>query len=456
MPERTTETALAKALGVSCLPNDHMKIEWWDIGKLSQPRLSPRKFSQKDIGKAKAIIQRFGLRLPLVITSDGRVIAHFLAVLASRELGYEQLPVILADDLNDTERSALSIALGRFYELGKFDQKLLGETLLDIEVQLPDLGFAGVGLDEAERDRAIAAFRGVGGAGPEVVESGPGATTLGDIWLCGRHRIGCGDTGSAEWLTRLMGMLLAAMVFADPPYNVKVDGFVTTRAHREFVEGSGELSGEQFLATASSWFARVAGCCKPGTLLYICTDWRSLPLFVEAAKSVFGGLMNLIVWAKDTAGMGSLYRSQHELIMLFKLAGAAHCNNIELGRHGRNRSNLWQYPSAQSFGKSGPEGDLLAYHPTPKNKDMIADAIRDCTKRGDIVLDPFLGSGSTLIAAETVGRVCHGCDLDPIYVDLAVRRWQNWTGRQAIHAETGRKFDDVARERVAQGGHGDA
>ena len=167
---------------------------------------------------------------------------------------------------------------------------------------------------------------------------------------------------------------------------------------------------------------------------------------------MFGALLNLIVWTKDRAGMGSLYRSQHELILLFRVPGAEHVNNVQLGRHGRNRSNVWSYPSAMGFAKSGTEGDLLADHPTPKNKEMIADAILDCTRRGEIVLDPFLGSGSTVIAAEKADRICRGSELDPLYVDVTVRRWQAWTGRQAVHAETGELFDTVERRAAQEGG----
>ncbi len=450
MSKPKSDRALSEAPETPPRRNDRMSITWWDINKLSQPRLSPRKFSQKDIAKAKAIIERFGIRVPLLVTSDGCVIATFLAVLAARALQYDQMPAIVVDDLNETELAALSIAHSRFYELGKFDQRVLGEVLLEIEATIPELGFESLGLAEAERDRAIAIYQGVGGNGPETFDSGPAVTCIGDVWQCRGHRIGCGDTGSAIWLAQLMNGQLAGMLFADPPYGVKVAGFVTTRDHREFVEASGELDEKQLSDTASNWFARIAEQCQPGALLYICTDWRSLNLFVTVAKPIFGPLMNLIVWAKDRAGMGSLYRSQHELIMLFKVAGATHRNNVELGRHGRNRSNVWQYQSAQSFGKSGAEGDLLAYHPTPKNKDMIADAILDCTKRGDIILDPFLGSGSTLIAAEMVERACYGCDLDPRYIDLAIRRWQNWTGAEAIHAGTGRTFDEIGRQRSAQ------
>ena len=163
---------------------------------------------------------------------------------------------------------------------------------------------------------------------------------------------------------------------------------------------------------------------------------------LNAARPVYSELKNLCVWAKDNAGMGSLYRSQHELVFIYKRGTAAHTNNVELGRHGRNRTNVWQYPGVNSFGRKGEEGNLLGMHPTVKPVKLVADAILDCTSRGDIVLDGFLGSGSTLIAAERVGRRCYGLELDPLYVDTIIRRWQALTGGIARHAVTEAAFND--------------
>jgi hypothetical protein len=233
------------------------------------------------------------------------------------------------------------------------------------------------------------------------------------------------------------------MCFSDPPYGCQVEGFVSGRGHREFVEASGELDQAGLKEFFRGFCKAIADYVDPGAVIELCIDWRSASLLMQVASSIFGEMINLAVWVKDRAGMGSFLRSQHELILIYAMPGGRPRNNVELGRHGRNRTNVWRYPSAMSFKHSGAEGDLLEGHPTPKPKDLVADAIMDCTARGDAVLDPFLGSGSTLIAAEKAGRRCFGMDLDAGYVDLAIRRWQSWTGRQAVHAETGERFDDL-------------
>jgi DNA modification methylase len=184
-----------------------------------------------------------------------------------------------------------------------------------------------------------------------------------------------------------------------------------------------------------------------GSLHFICIDWRHQRELLDAADGSYSELKNLCVWVKDNAGMGSLYRSQHELVLAFKNGTRPHRNNVQLGQFGRNRTNVWRYPSTSHFGQRGEEGDLLAGHPTPKPVALVADALLDCSARGAFVLDPFLGSGSTLIAAERVGRSCRGIELDPVYVDLAIRRWQRFTGAHAVHAASGKRFDDLARER---------
>ena len=201
------------------------------------------------------------------------------------------------------------------------------------------------------------------------------------------------------------------------------------------------MSAEELQVAFFKWCAAMQANARPGCIINIYIDWRSCQAMMAAAGAVFGPLVNMVVWVKDRAGMGSFYRSQHELVLIYRVPGGALRNNVELGRHGRNRTNVWRYPSAMGFARTGTEGDLLADHPTPKNKEMIADAMLDATKRGEVVLDPFLGSGSTLIAAEKVGRVCVGSDISPLYVDLAIRRWQAWTGKAAIHAVTGITFN---------------
>jgi DNA modification methylase len=242
------------------------------------------------------------------------------------------------------------------------------------------------------------------------------------------------------------------MCFVDPPYNVPIAGFVSGKGrvqHREFVQGVGELSADQFTAFLVDSLAVLQRSATDAALLYACMDWRHLYELLAAGRQCDLELFNICVWAKTNAGMGSLYRSQHELVCVFKAGSANHGNNVELGRHGRNRSNLWTYRGLNSFGAD--RNELLASHPTVKPVLMIADAIRDVTKRGDAVLDTFLGSGSTLMAAEETGRICFGVDLDPLYVDVAVRRWQRKTRRDALHAETGESFDDLANRLASTG-----
>ena len=239
------------------------------------------------------------------------------------------------------------------------------------------------------------------------------------------------------------------MVFTDPPYNVPIDGHASGLGaihHRPFPMASGEMDKAAFTAFLSQACRNLAAFSADGSIHFICMDWRHLDELLAAGRDAYGELKNLCVWVKDNGGMGSLYRSQHELVFVFKHGRNGHRNNVQLGQFGRNRSNVWHYPGVNSFARCGEEGNLLALHPTVKPVAMVADAILDCSARGDIVLDAFLGSGTTVIAAERTGRRCYGLELDPAYVDTIIRRWQALTGGSARHAASGRSFDDLARE----------
>ncbi len=239
------------------------------------------------------------------------------------------------------------------------------------------------------------------------------------------------------------------MIFSDPPYNVRIDGHASGLGaihHRPFPMASGEMNRTEFTAFLTQACRNLAAYSVDGSLHYVCMDWRHLDEMLAAGREAYHQLKNLCVWVKDNGGMGSLYRSQHELILVFKHGRNRHRNNVQLGQFGRNRSNVWNYPGANSFARNGEEGNLSALHPTVKPVAMVADAILDCTARGEIVLDAFLGSGTTMIAAERTGRRCYGLELDPVYVDTIVRRWQTLTGGSARHAASGRDFDDLARE----------
>jgi DNA modification methylase len=234
-------------------------------------------------------------------------------------------------------------------------------------------------------------------------------------------------------------------VFADPPYNVPIDGHATGNGsirHRDFAMGSGGMTEAEFIDFLTMALRLVARHSKSGSIHFICMDWRHMGELLSAVKQIYGKLLNLCIWSKDNAGIGSLYRSRHELVFVFRNGKGRHRNNIQLGQYGRNRTNVWEYPNVNTLSRQGEEGNLLALHPTVKPVALVADALLDCSARGEVVLDSFLGSGSTLIAAERVGRTCFGIEIEPLYVDVAIRRWQKHTGDHAIHAFTGKRFDD--------------
>ncbi len=279
--------------------------------------------------------------------------------------------------------------------------------------------------------------------------AGPAVTKVGDLWLLGKHRLYCGNALEASSYRALLGEERAALIFTDPPYNVKIDGHVGglgTIHHREFAMAAGEMSESQFTSFLTRVCSLMARHSADGSIHYIYIDWRHAGELLEAGKLAYTELKNICVWVKDNAGMGSFYRSQHELVFVFKNGKAPHRNNIQLGQYGRYRSNVWKYAGANSFSRKTEEGNLLEMHPTVKPTALVADAILDCSERGDIVLDPFLGSGTTIMAAERVGRICYGMEIDPLYVDTAIRRWQAYTGDQARHAVTGRAFTEIAAE----------
>jgi DNA modification methylase len=269
------------------------------------------------------------------------------------------------------------------------------------------------------------------------------------MWLLHRHRLLCGSALDSAVFAALMGEERAATAFIDPPYNVRIDGHAGGLGaihHRPFPMASGEMDRPEFTAFLGEAFRNLAAFSVDGAIHFVCMDWRHVEELLAAGREAYDELKNICVWVKDNAGMGSFYRSRHEFIAVFKHGRQGHRNNIQLGQFGRNRSNVWHYPGANSFTRYSEEGNLLALHPTVKPVAMVADAILDCSARGDIVLDAFLGSGTTLIAAERTGRRCHGMELDPAYVDTSVRRWQKLTGGSARHAASGRSFDDLARE----------
>jgi DNA modification methylase len=265
----------------------------------------------------------------------------------------------------------------------------------------------------------------------------------------GPHRILCGDSTDKQSYLKVLGNKRADVVFIDPPYNVAIDGNVSGNGnirHREFPMASGEMSEYQFISFLTVTFQMLVRFSVSGSVHFICIDWRHIGELISAGKQAYESLLNMCVWVKGNGGMGSFYRSRHELVFVYRNGKGRHRNNVQLGRYGRNRTNVWEYPSINSISKNGDEGNLLALHPTVKPVALVADALLDCSARGDLVLDSFLGSGSTLIAAERTGRSCFGIELDPIHVDTAIKRWQRHTGDHAIDTTTGKRFDDISHQ----------
>jgi DNA modification methylase len=350
---------------------------------------------------------------------------------------------------------AYILADNRLAELADWDRELLAIELaelseLDLGFDLDVIGFGPADLDllidgvHSESDPLADEV-------PEARSDAPPVTQPGDLWRLGPHRLLCGDARDAAVISRLMAGALAQMVFTDPPYNVRIDGHVSglgRRRHREFAMASGEMSEAEFTCFLTETLGNLAAQSADSAIHFVCMDWRHLFSLLSAGRAVYSELKNLCVWNKTNGGMGSLYRSKHELIAVFKKGKTPHINNVELGQHGRYRTNVWDYAGVNTL-KEGRDEEL-AMHPTVKPAAMIADAIRDCSRRGGRVLDGFAGSGTTLIAAEQTGRQAYALEVDPVYVDVAVRRWQIYTGETAMHEEAGLSFEQMAERRSAK------
>ena len=413
---------------------------------------NPRVHSKRQIQQIARSIESFGFNVPILIDRNSQLIAGHGRLEACRLLGWTEVPTIRLEHLSPAQAQAYMIADNRLTENSTWDDKLLALSLKELSVMDLDFSLDTVGFDMGEIDFRIESFDAVVDDPADTVpaSSSVAVTEVGDLWLLGPHRVLCANSLEAASYERLMAGHLAGVVFEDAPYNVKIDGHVGGNGaikHREFAMASGEMSSAEFTTFLTTAFGLAARHSKPGSIHFQCMDFRHINEMMAAGNAVYNELKNLCVWVKGSGGMGSLYRSRHELVFVFKHGTAPHINNVELGRHGRYRTNVWEYPGISTMRRSGEEGDLLAMHPTVKPIRLVADAILDCSNRGDIVLDAFLGSGTTLMAAHRVGRICYGLEIDPQYVDTVVRRWQADTGLDAIHTETGTSFS--AREALA-------
>jgi len=423
------------------------------LGSLRAHPGNARTHSKHQIRQIAESIRVFGFTNPVMIDLDNRIIAGHGRVAAAKLLGMEQIPTLRLEGLSPDQIRAYVIADNKLAENAGWDKSILAielQHLLNIDTNF-DVSITG--FEVAEIDLLLS----TGDTKPdaddtfEVEENSIAVTQPGDLWKLGKHRILCGSAIEEASYSTLMETKRAALVFIDGPYNVPIRGNVSGNGaieHREFAMGSGEMSEPEFTSFLSSSFTLLARYSTAGSVHFVCMDWRHMGEVLTAGKQEYDSLLNVCVWVKNVGGMGSLYRSRHEMVFVFRNGKGKHPNNVQLGKFGRNRTNVWEYPSINSSSKTGDEGNLLALHPTVKPVRMIADALLDCSARGELVLDSFLGSGSTLIAAERTGRICYGIELDPLYVDTAIKRWQRHTGDHAIHAVSGKRFDDIAKERL--------
>jgi len=335
------------------------------------------------------------------------------------------------------DRDLLAVEMQTLVDLG-FEVELTGFSLAEVDLVLDAASDADPDAHDAPEDVV-------------PVGSGLPVSRMGDVWQLGRHRLLCGDARSSEAYAMLMAGGTADLVFTDPPYNVPIVGHVSGLGavqHREFAFASGEMSADAFTGFLATTLGAMAGVCRPGAIAFVCMDWRHMRELLAAGDRVFAELKQLVVWNKSNGGMGSFYRSKHELVFVWKVAGGTHTNSFELGQTGRYRTNVWDYAGINAFGTA--RDHELAMHPTVKPVAMVADAIRDCSKRGDTVLDGFGGSGTTLIAAEKTGRVGRLIEYDPLYCDTVVRRWEALTGKAATDAQTGERFEDATARRIGE------
>jgi DNA modification methylase len=413
---------------------------------------NPRTHSRKHIGQIADSIRVFGFVNPVLVDADGRIIAGHGRVEAAKLLGMTEVPTVRVDHLSEEQIRAYVIADNRLAENSEWDRELLRIELLEIEANL-EVSIRLLGFETAEADAICvegAEGRTADDEVPPVDVMKPAVSRLGDLWRIAGHRVSCADALKAASYERLLNGELAQMVCSDPPYNVKIDGHVSglgKNSHQEFAMASGEMDQDEFTRFLATVFGHLGAFSNDGSIHYICMDWRHMSEVLEAARKPYAEFKNLCVWAKTNGGMGSFYRSQHELVFVFKNGTAPHINNIELGKHGRYRTNVWNYAGVNTFGRD--RDAELAMHPTVKPVAMIADAILDASDRNGIVLDAFGGSGTTLVAAERTGRRGYALEISPHYVDTIVRRVSEAAGVEAVLAGTNQTFEQVRRWRAS-------
>lgn len=432
-------------------PLHDLAVEYRPIGSLKPNPRNARTHSKKQIRQIAASIGEFGFNNPALIDGEDRIIAGHGRVEAARLLGMDRVPTIRIDHLTQEQKRAYVVADNRLALEAGWDREILAIEFAELSALDLDFDLEITGFETAEIDLIV---DGPTPAKPDRADDVPEAQTLsvtrpGDLWLLGGHRLLCADARDPASFVALMGEERARLVFADPPYNVRIDGHVCGAGsvkHREFAMASGEMSRSEFVDFLATVFGNLAGVSIDGAIHFQCIDWRHMREMIEAGERVYSELKNICIWVKDNGGMGSFYRSRHELVTVWKVGRAPHLNTIELGKHGRYRTNVWEYAGVNTLKRN--RMDELRMHPTVKPTALVADAIKDTSRRGDLVLDCFGGSGTTLLAAEKTRRRARLMELDPVYCDVILRRFEAYTGETATHVGTGRSFAEVAADRA--------
>jgi hypothetical protein len=430
------------------LRSNSVAVERVAIDSLRAAEPAVRRHPKKQFNKLCHSLAKYGQVTPILVTPEREIIDLELVWRAQKANGATHVDVIVIRDKSPEDIKALRLMLNRSATDAVWDNEALRtvlQDLIDLDFDLELTGFDPPEIDlHLTLDLPHANVEENGSDIPAVDLKA--VSSRGSIWALGDHRIGCGNATDHSFVSRVLAGRLAHVSFVDMPYNIPVHGFISGKGshrHREFLQGAGELSTEEYFALVKNSLFVLKICSLPTALIYACIDWRHVKEMTVAGHACDMPLYTICVWTKTNGGMGGIYRNAHELVCVFRAGTATPRDNVELGRHGRNRTNVWSYPGMTAFGKGRDE--LLGMHPTVKPVAMIADALRDVTRRGDVVLDTFAGSGAVLMAAQETGRICCCVELDPLYVDVAVRRWQNATGREAVRLETGEGFNSIAQ-----------
>jgi len=432
-----------------------MVIEPMAVTRLRPCSRNARTHSKKQIRQIADSIRKFGFTNPVLIGDDDEIIAGHGRVEAAKLIGLQTVPAVRLSHLDVAQRRAYVLADNKLALNAGWDREILAielQALIDLDFDVEITGFSLAEVDlvlEEARESSAHAQNTPEDQMPPPVDPRTAVTRREDLWLLDRHRLLCGDSRNRQSFDGVLQDKRADLVFTDPPYNVPIDGHVCGLGrvrHREFAMGVGEMSSEAFTAFLRETLGHAAACSRDGAIAFVCMDWRHMGELLAAGQATFSELKNLCIWNKTNGGMGSFYRSKHELVFVFKIGNAAHTNTFGLGDTGRYRTNVWDYAGINTLRRG--RHDDLAMHPTVKPVALVADAIKDCSRRGEVVLDPFAGSGTTLIAAHNTGRRARLIEFDPAYCDQIARRFEQLTGKQAVLAATGQSFEVVAEART--------